>query len=455
MRYDRKTAMASVNAPKPGSSGLNGAIARFALQAEGTLAAGSLVGQYVIEKAIGSGGYGIVYAARHHAFKQRVAVKVLRAELTFSPVLVTRFMREAQAVNRIGHPNIVTIHEFGESPPGRPYYVMELLDGVDLMEFLGLHARFSPTEALELLGPVCEALAAAHAHGIIHRDIKASNVMVAERDGQRVIKLLDFGIAKILTPEATDPGLTEPGVRLGTSGNMAPEQIRGERIDERADIYAVGVLLYQLLTGEPPFHGVYPQQIALLHLQTPAPRPSLLAAVSADVDAVVLRCLEKLPGQRYQNVTALLEAFRHAVGGQQDPPQRTSLAVAFYCQATIVEDGEEDDAVLDDLLAVLELAQQALGDHGFVFPMVTSNALLAVRVLSENSSADAGRTVGRAVGDVLSRELAERPTAHPALCAELSMTVGLAQYQVMADGKIEIVGGPLFDLDAWTADNRL
>ena len=425
------------------------------MDAEGELRAGSEVGQYVIEGRIGGGGYGIVYAARHHALKQRVAIKVLRAEVALSPVLVTRFVREAQAVNRIKHPNIVSIYEFGERAPGQPYYVMELLEGMDLLALLGLHARFSAKEALDLLGPVCEAIAAAHAVGIIHRDIKASNVMVSSGEGPRVVKLLDFGIAKIVSTETANIGLTEPGARLGTSGNMAPEQIRGEPIDARADIYALGVLLYQLLTGEPLFHGASPQQVALLHLQTPAPRPSAIAPVSPELEAVVLRCLEKLPERRYQTAVALLDAFREAVGHSEEPRALSARAVAFYCEVqSEPEDTDLSDALLDDLLAVLELTQQTLRERGFVFPLQTSNALLAVRLVAPDTSAEQARADAQTIGSELMRQLKQRRAAHPALVPALSMTLAEAQYRSSPDG-IEVIGGPLFEIDAWAVQNRL
>ncbi|MDB4973094.1 MAG: serine/threonine protein kinase [Myxococcaceae bacterium] len=449
--------MAPLNAPTPepeNSSDMSGA-AREPFNPGAPLRAGTQLGQYVIERVIGGGGYGIVYAARHTSLAEAVAIKVLRAELAISPVLVTRFMREAQAVNRIGHPNIVSIREFADSEHGRPYFVMELLEGVDLQAYLAAHGRFSAHEALELLAPVCEAIAAAHAVGIIHRDIKASNVMISERAGKRSVKLLDFGIAKILSPELAGPGLTEPGVRLGTAGNMAPEQIRAEPIDERADIYALGVLLFELLTGEPPFRGIYPQQVALLHLQAPAPRPSTLAPVSPELDAVVLRCLEKLPDRRFQSVSALLDAFQQAVGDDSAARASASPAVAFYCEASArSEDAELEDAWLDDLLAVLELVEQTLRQQEFSLPMRTSNALLAVRLIDSGTSEESARSQALAIGRELCSRLERRASAHPGLVLALSMTVGVAHSQSAAAG-CEILGGPLFELNDWTAQNRI
>jgi len=420
----------------------------------GTLPEGSDVGQYVLERSIGGGGCGVVYAARHHTLRQRVAIKVLRGELTIVPITVTRFLREVDAVMRIDHPNIVRIFDFGEVSPGRPYYVMELLEGVDLREHLAAHGRFSAQEALELLSPVCEAVAAAHAAHIVHRDIKANNVMVAQVDGQRVVKLLDFGIAKIMQTESSGPGLTEPGARIGTARNMAPEQIRGEPVDARADIYALGVLLYQLLTGDYPFHGDHPQKLALQHLTAPPPRPSASAPVSAEIDAVVLRCLEKKREDRFQTVEALLEAFRAAVGSAPEggPAVRFS-ASALHLEVAL--DGEADeDAVMDDLIEVLDTVEHALAARNYHFPLRSSNALLAVKRLSEPAAPSLALEEVRALAAELGAELATRPSAQPGVTPVLAATVGEIDARETPEGDAYL-GGPLLDLESWTTGARV
>jgi serine/threonine-protein kinase len=233
---------------------------------------------------------------------------------------------------------------------------------------------------------------------------------------------------------------------------MPPEQIRGERIDERADIYALGVLMYQLLTGSAPFHAEHPRQIALLHLQAPAPRPSAVAPIPPALDEVVLRCLEKKPERRYQSMAALRTAFGEAVGQATEPRAETSWAVAFYLEASVQsdDDGGLDDAVLDDLLDVLELAQQTLLAHDFVFPLYTSNALLAVRPLPGGSDHDRALVEARALAAELTDQLARRGRAHVDVHPQLSMTLGEVVVRT-SDAGVEITGGPLFDLDTWTA----
>ena len=192
--------------------------------------------------------------------------------------MVARFLREALAVNMIKHPNIVDIYEFGELPDGRPFYVMELLEGTDLRSMLNERGRFPPAEVLEILEPVCSALQAAHDHG--HRSPRSQgqqHLHRQQRGGEARVKLLDFGIAKLMHPDAGEAGLTVVGTRLGTSYTMAPEQIRGDAIDPRTDIYALGVVLYHLLTGQYPFRAETMTDIERQHLEAPPPRPSQAA----------------------------------------------------------------------------------------------------------------------------------------------------------------------------------
>src|SRR5262249_10610393 len=174
-------------------------------------------------------------------------------ELAEIPEMVERFVREARAVNLIRHPNIVDIFDFGTTQDGRPYFVMELLEGRDLDSLLRTDGRLSPDETFEILDQVCAALSCAHEAGFVHRDLKAANVVVIQNADQRIAKLLDFGIAKLLQPDPALASLTTSARRLGTPHAMAPEQIRGDAVTPQTDIYAIGVLLYYMLTGRTPF----------------------------------------------------------------------------------------------------------------------------------------------------------------------------------------------------------
>src|SRR5262245_52790513 len=285
---------------------------------------GTMAGAYVLKRELASGGGGTVYEAHHRILGRKAAVKVLRRQLAASPQMHSRFVQEARAVNMIKHPNIVDIFEFDELPDGRPFYVMELLEGIDLRSILTERGRFPPAEVLEILDPVCSALQAAHDLGIVHRDLKASNIFIANAAGKRVVKLLDFGIAKLMRPEAGEGGLTVVGTRLGTSYTMAPEQIRGDGVDARTDIYALGVVLYHLLTGQYPFRAETMTEIERQHMEAPVPRPSQAAPVSPALDAVVLRAMEKTAERRYQSVNAFLEALREVAGHKTAEPEVTA-----------------------------------------------------------------------------------------------------------------------------------
>ncbi|MDB4973852.1 MAG: serine/threonine protein kinase [Myxococcaceae bacterium] len=437
-----------------------------------TLPQGTVLGDYVVDRVIGRGGGGVVYAAhllsspqpaegseRRSVRDKGVAIKVLRAEMACYPSMITRFLREAEAVHRIRHPNIIEIHQISEIEPHRPYYVMELLEGTDLRKMLQVHGRFAPKEVLALMEPICGAVQAAHSQGIIHRDIKANNVVVVEGvsasgEPTRVVKLLDFGIAKMLHADNNgQQGLTEPGAMLGTAHNMAPEQIRCERLDTRVDIYALGVLTYQLLTGQYPFHADDPRQVALLHLQAPAPRPSALAPVSPAVDAVVLRCLEKKPDKRYATADELIAALRAAIGEEEvTAVDVTRPAAAVYLEVTSnTDDEEEEEVAFEDLSNVLDLVEQTLAGAGYSFPLRTSTALLAVRLSTE--AEDAGRvTLARQV-EALRETLEQREGAHPAVRYTLSSKLGEVLCRNTGD-KLAMVGGPLLELEQFSQPSQ-
>ncbi len=274
---------------------------------------GLLAGEYMLQRELGTGGHGTVYEAEHRILGRRAAVKVLHPHLSNLGQMLQRFVREAQVISQIRHPHIVEVYDFGLMPDGRPYYVMELLPARTLSHLLRERGRLSAERALEFIEPVCAALEAAHRTGVVHRDLKASNVAVLSEGQPPKVKLLDFGIAKLLHSEPGQPGLTLDGQRLGTSEVMAPEQIRGGIIGPATDVYALGALIYRMLTGTYPFTSDELLEVERMHLEVPAPRPSASAPVSSAVDAVVLRCMEKEASRRYPSVTALLAAFREAV----------------------------------------------------------------------------------------------------------------------------------------------
>jgi serine/threonine-protein kinase len=260
------------------------------------------VGEYRVQRKIGEGGMGAVYAAIHPVIGKQVAIKVLAPHLAARPDLVDRFIAEARAVNRIGHPNIVDIFSFGWLPGDRHYFVMEYLNGQGLHEWMKKRP-LDIAETRRLLGQVCGALEAAHRAGIIHRDLKPDNIWVAQpRHGDSFAKLLDFGIAK-LTDDTESPK-TQTGMIMGTPAYMSPEQCQGARVDQRADIYSLGVILYQMFAGRLPFEGTFAELFAQ-HLTATPPPPTRFVPLPPALEWLILRCLEKSPEQRPGSAAAL------------------------------------------------------------------------------------------------------------------------------------------------------
>jgi serine/threonine-protein kinase len=419
---------------------------------------GTVAGAYVLKKELASGGGGTVYEAQHRLLGRKAAVKVLRRELAASPQMVARFLREALAVNMIKHPNIVDIYEFGELPDGRPFYVMELLEGIDLRSMLNERGRFSSAEVLEILEPVCSALQAAHDQGIVHRDLKASNILIVTQGERRIVKLLDFGIAKLMHPDAGDAGLTVVGTRLGTSYTMAPEQIRGDSVDPRTDIYALGVVLYHLLTGQYPFRAETMTDIERQHLEAPPPRPSQAAAVPPALDAIVLRSMEKIADRRFPSAKAFLDSLREAVGTKTAEPEVAARAAVVYVEIRMDGVDAESDEVLDDTSAILDAAEHAFRGAGLSLPLQTGSTLIGARVLPEDEArAVAGREDVLALARNLADELQARATAvagvHVNICVHVDKA--LIKDSAEAPGGKEIVGGDVITPANWAPQENV
>jgi serine/threonine-protein kinase len=415
------------------------------------LPAGTAIGRYVVEETIAAGGGGTVFAAYHRTLGRRVAIKVLRMEVASSPQGLVRFQREAMVVNLVRHPGIVEIYDFGQLPDGRPYFVMELLQGCDLKRMITQRGRFSPDEMLEIVTAVCSALDAAHKAGVVHRDLKASNVHVQVDKGRYVVKLLDFGIAKLLQPEPSMGGLTQTGMRLGTASAMAPEQIRGESIDQRVDVYALGVLIYHMLTGRYPFRAESRQEIERMNLEAPPPRPSQSAAVPAAIDTVVLRCMDKRPERRYPSVPAALADLKEAVERRAAPAPVSDRKQAVAVSVDVKIEGtmdEADDDLLDDIAEVLDQAEQTLRQAAFVVALNTGTSLLAARVLPDDAQAareERKRALEEAVS--LARSMANRDGTP--LQVEVSLHVDNAL--VRGSETAPEIAGAVMEVASWPA----
>ncbi len=289
------------------------------------LVIGRNIGNYKIVRVLGEGGMGTVYLAEHPMIGKRVAVKMLRPDLGTDPGLVSRFFQEAKAVNEIRHPNIVDISDFGHTSDGIVYFVMELLEGKSLRDRLSEYGPMPIEQAVTTARQVIDALAAAHRVGIIHRDLKPDNVfLVADSQvpGGFRSKLFDFGVAKLLGDKQKQVGhKTIDGAVVGTPFYMSPEQALCHDVSAAADIYAMGVVLFEMLTGQVPFRSE--QLVLLLNaiLKQPAPPPSRLRAeIPPWLDRLVLRCLEKDPEARPRSMEevsrALATGMLEAAGGE-------------------------------------------------------------------------------------------------------------------------------------------
>jgi serine/threonine protein kinase len=273
--------------------------------------------RYFIERLLGEGGMGKVYLAQHLLMHKRFAVKVLRPGMTRKPEAVARFEREAMAAAHIEHPNVASATDFGKLDDGSFFLVLEYIEGIDLFDVIGL-GTVDAERALHITHQIASALARAHALGIVHRDLKPENVMLVERDGDpNFVKVLDFGIAKLITgtgegPHPTPQNITQVGAVFGTPEYMAPEQALGLEVDHRADLYALGVLLFEMLSGVRPYQSDGVTNVLTMKISGVPPTvksKNPAANVPPAVEEIVRRLLERHADLRYQNAHQLLDAI--------------------------------------------------------------------------------------------------------------------------------------------------
>jgi tRNA A-37 threonylcarbamoyl transferase component Bud32 len=405
---------------------------------------GQRFGSFVSLRELGRGGMGTVLLAEHVLIPKRVAVKVLHRHLAEEPELVSRFLAEARAMSLVQHENVVTVYDL-DTREGRPYFVMEYLEGQSLAAFA--RAPLEPRVVVELLAQVCDALGAAHAHGIIHRDLKPANVFLVQGpNGRHRVKLLDFGIAKrLVRMEGETP--TRTGVLMGTPEFMAPEQCGGKAVDARTDLYAVGVLGYLLLTGGAPFTGDNAAEILVAHLQQ-APRPphEVRPGIPPALSAVLLRALAKRPEARYATAAEMRAALEAALTPARTPaplpvtgapftarvPVHGSLAPEF-APPTVPRDDARAEPVLR------EFRQRLAGDH------------YAMLGMSRDADADTVRTRARDARGKLEPLLAlplspgQRALVQRALArvAEALLVLGHLERRVEYDAELRNLEGVL------------
>ncbi len=305
-----------------------------------------LAGRYLIQKKLGEGGMGAVYLSQHTVLEKAVALKVLHGEFARKPDLVERFMQEAKAASRIRHENVIDISDFGSTGDGLVFFAMELLNGHDLHEEIArarlARVRLPWERSRRIFLQICAALSAAHSHGIVHRDLKPENIFLVDWLGHKdFVKLLDFGIAKLTEVTEGDRKLTRTGMLFGTPEYMSPEQARGDNVDHRVDIYAMGCILYQLCTGRVPFEAENFMGILSLHLTEPPPPigPPILDEIGAprELEGIVMRALSKNRDERWQTIDDFANAIRALHGEAAQPvlaPRGTAAPRAATGQVT-------------------------------------------------------------------------------------------------------------------------
>jgi serine/threonine protein kinase len=361
--------------------------------------------RYIVEGLIARGGMGVVYRCRHRLIGKQFAVKIIRSDMVQLPDAPRRFLMEATAASAIGNEHIIDIFDYGLLADGASFLVMELLQGSTLAELIKSRQLLSPARIISIGTQVCEGLRAAHDAGIVHRDLKPENIFLQRRQAHDFVKILDFGIAKM--SGSTAP-LTQRGLIVGTPHYMAPEQAAGNPVDERGDIYALGVILYELTTGQVPFDASHYMVVLGKHMNEPPPRlpPSCFpSSVAPAFEALVLRCLAKRPEDRFQSMSMVSDALEE-LGRKLTRPLPMLEPVALH-------DGPPSLGQRSSALSVPAAADQS------VLPRVPrqgvslmlSGAVLAVVLVA--SAASVWRLISQGRGPVASNSTvqANRPSS--------------------------------------------
>jgi eukaryotic-like serine/threonine-protein kinase len=303
--------------------------------------------RYELGEILGFGGMSEVHLARDQRLHRDVAIKVLRADLARDPSFYLRFRREAQNAAALNHPAIVAVYDTGEAetPAGPlPYIVMEYVDGVTLRDIVHTEGPMPWKRAIEVIADACQALNFSHQHGTIHRDVKPANIMISKTGA---VKVMDFGIAKAL---ADANSVTQTAAVIGTAQYLSPEQARGEKVDARSDVYSLGCVLYEMLTGEPPFVGDSPVAVAYQHVrEDPVPPSQRHDDISPELDAVVLKALAKNPDNRYQTAAEMrADLVRVHSGEAPDAPKILTDAERTSLLSSNPSRGQRTEPIVDD-----------------------------------------------------------------------------------------------------------
>lgn len=407
---------------------------------------------YNLFDVVGDGGSGIVYRAQRSSDGQVTAVKVLRREFCFDSLMLSRFQREIQAISLLKHPNIVQVYDVGQSEDGRPFYSMEFLRGQTLKERIQTPPKLSVHQAISTFSEVGYAISYAHEQGIVHRDLKSSNIIIIEQcEAEPKIKLVDFGVAKFLEPRQGHRGLTRQGAMLGSTTAMSPEQIRGRPIDRRADIYALGVLLFELLTGELPFVAADARDILRMHLERPIPLPSQRHRPVYAFDAIVQRALQKRREDRFDSARDMVDACQAALQRPGLRPRSAMHRVPALGICVRIDAPSKALTQAPTLRAIASIKQQvgaSFKNHGLVHPISTMHAQLGLTLLPE----DPERTCAKLsqieqLMQHLTTELEQDTYKDPAV--RVRMTLHVDDAEVSAQDE-RFIAGPILRYEDWS-----
>ena len=425
-----------------------------------------LGGRYRLGERIGTGGMADVRLGVDVRLGREVAVKVLRADLARDPSFQARFRREAQAAASLNAASIVSVYDTGEDPNGIPYIIMEFVAGRTLRDVVHDEGRLLPQRALELTADICAALEVAHAAGIVHRDIKPANVMLTP-SGQ--VKVMDFGIARAATDTS---GATQTAAVIGTAAYLSPEQARGDHVDARSDLYSTGCLLFELVSGVPPFTGDSPVAVAYQHVrEEPEPPSAFDGTLPPEVDAVVLKAMAKDPAQRYQSADEMRQDLLRARAGQAvAAPAVFEVAAAQPVPSTVLTDPRRRRTARGLVVAAFLLGLVGLGTATAVLVRsavdVSSDGLVptpAVVGLDQRTAvrrlAEEGLRIGSItprfdeapLGQVVAQTPEQDIVAPPSATVDLVVSRGVETTVVPT----EVVGRPRAEAETLLADRKL
>jgi eukaryotic-like serine/threonine-protein kinase len=357
-----------------------------------------LADRYEILSEVGRGGMSIVYEARHLLMDKVRAIKMLLSQLMYDQTSKKRFQREAEAASCLDHPNIIAVHDFGIAPTGQPYLVMDFLVGESLAELIKREQRIEQFRAVKIFLQTCDALSHAHKKGVIHRDLKSSNIMLVQDDETTdIVKVLDFGIAKLMPASGKFPqNLTQTGEVFGSPIYMSPEQCLGQTLDERSDIYSMGTMFYEALVGVPPLVGNTIVDTMQMHVAT---KPASFSASGVEIfprlEALVFKALEKKPDERFQSMEEMFHALVETyvlMGGA--PFSKAAIDHGVYMQEstkkfTVAESGPSVNQIksipsisqLNQQAESLPVRQSLIDNKGLILTVIVGLILIIVLLM--------------------------------------------------------------------------